>query len=468
MQPLTMTIDGQAVPSNGTFAVLNPATEQILADAPTCSLSQLDSAVAAAERAFPRWRRDETVRRYALRDCARVIRARTFELARLLTQEQGKPLNKAQSEIELSASWFDLTAELPIPRQVLQDTQRGRIDLHHHPLGVVGAITPWNYPIILAICKVAPALLVGNTVVLKPSPFTPLTTLWIGELLRDTLPPGVLNVVSGSDKLGAVLTRHPGVRKISFTGSVETGRKVAAAAANDLKRVTLELGGNDPAIVLADTAVDQVAGPLFWGALENSGQFCSAIKRVYAHTSIYRPLVDALCELACATKVGNGLDPDTQLGPVNNRMQYERICQLVQHARDAGATILTGGAPLSGPGYFYPPTLLTDTDDSLPIVTEEQFGPALPILVYDDIDEVIERVNSTHYGLGASIWTSDIECACALAGRIESGTTWINQHGALSNDAPFGGAKWSGIGVEYGVWGLLEFTQAQVVNISRG
>ncbi|GAB4204723.1 MAG: aldehyde dehydrogenase family protein [Roseiflexaceae bacterium] len=467
MQSLTMTINGQMVPGQTTFAVLNPATEQVLADAPAASLAQLDSAVEAAERAFARWRIDAHARRRALRDCAQALRPHAADLARLLTTEQGKPLDRARSEIDLSIAWFELTAELPIPHQVLQDTERARIELLHHPLGVVGAITPWNYPIILAICKVAPALLAGNTVVLKPSPFTPLTTLRIGELLRNTLPPGVFNVVSGSDELGAALSRHSGVRKISFTGSVETGKKVAAAAAADLKRLTLELGGNDPAVVLADVAVDRVAEPLFWAALENNGQFCSAIKRVYVHTSLHRPLVDALCEIARSARVGNGLDPQTQLGPLNNRMQYERVCRLVEQARAAGATVLTGGAPLPGPGYFYPPTLLTDTDDTLPVVIEEQFGPVLPILVYDDIEELVERVNRTHYGLGASVWSSNIAAAAELAVRIEAGTTWINQHGALSNDAPFGGAKWSGVGVEYGVWGLLEFTQAQVINISK-
>lgn len=467
MQAGTLLINGHAEQSEASFEVFNPATEAVIARAPACSQAQLDAAVEAAQRAFVRWRGDEAERRAFLRQCAQTIQGHAQELARLLTEEQGKPLAKAMKEVMLSAYWFTLTADMPLPVEVLLDNEKARVELQHVPLGVVAAIAPWNYPLMLAVVKIAPALLAGNTVILKPSPYTPLTLLEVGKLLNEILPPGVFTVLSGGDELGAALTRHAGVRKIAFTGSIETGKKVAEAAAGDLKRVTLELGGNDAAIILPDADLERIVAPLFWTAFENSGQFCSAIKRVYVHADLFTPLTRALSELASSIVVGNGLAPETQLGPLSNRAQFERVISLVDQARARGATILTGGAPLDGPGYFYPPTLVTEIDDSCPLVAEEQFGPALPILVYHDLDDAIERANATPYGLGGSVWSADIARATAVARQLACGTTWVNQHAALLPDIPFGGAKWSGIGVEYGVAGLLEFTQAQVVNIAR-
>jgi len=333
---------------------------------------------------------------------------------------------------------------------------------------VVGAITPWNFPIILAIWKLAPALLAGNTIVLKPSPFTPLSSLAMGEALRDVLPAGVLNVVAGGDQLGRWVTEHPAVRKISFTGSVATGKKIAAAAAPDLKRVTLELGGNDPAIVLGDVDPKKVAEKLFWGAFANSGQICVAIKRLYVEENVYPEIVRELGELARNVRVGDGLAEGTELGPINNAPQFERVRELVADAVSAGGRCVAGGSARDGEGYFFEPTIVTDIAEGTRLVDEEQFGPALPVMPFRDVDDALARANATHFGLGGSIWSGDPKRATDLAKRLECGTGWVNQHLNLVPTAPFGGSKWSGIGYENGPWGLAAFTEFQVINIAKG
>lgn len=467
MESTTMTIDGRAVSGDAVLDVINPATGSPFAQVPQCSRAQLDAAMSAAARAFKSWRRDEAQRRQTLLACADALQQNIADLALLLTQEQGKPLAKAVEEIMGCIVWFQYTASLQLPVEVVTDTDAARIEVRRRPLGVTAAITPWNYPLLLGTWKVAPALLAGNTLVWKPSPFTPMSTLKVGEVLRSVVPPGVLNVVSGGDELGAWMTSHPAVRKIAFTGSVATGKKVAAAAAPDLKRVTLELGGNDPAILLADVDPKVVAPKIFWGAFENCGQICSAIKRVYAPEALYKSLVEELAVLARGVKVGNGLEDGTQLGPLNNRPQFERVSELVEDARQHGARVVTGGAPLTGGGYFYSPTIVADVTDGTRLVDEEQFGPALPIVPYKDVADALERANSTHFGLGGSVWSSDPARAAEVAGELECGTAWVNQHLAILPHLPFGGAKWSGIGVENGPWGLLGFTELQTINIAK-
>ena len=469
MSDYTMTIDGQGVRSEQTFGVINPATGSVFAECPDCTKSQLDDAMDSALRAFPEWSRDKTRRIQALHDCAAALKSHCEMLAEILTREQGKSLKDALNEIKnFSVPWLEATASLDYPPHVIQDDEKARIEVRRKPLGVVGAITPWNVPVIMAVWKIAPALLVGDTVVLKPSPYTPLATLRMGEILRDVLPPGVLNIVSGGDELGAWITTHPIVRKISFTGSVETGKKVMRAAASDLKRVVLELGGNDPAIVLPDVDPRKVAEKLFWAAFRNNGQICIAIKRLYIHTKIFKQLVEEIAAVARGVKVGDGLDPSTQLGPVNNRPQFDRVIELVEDAKQSGATILTGGEQLKGPGYFYPPTIVTDIAEGTRLVDEEQFGPALPVMPFTSIDEALERANATHFGLGGSIWTNDLDRGADLASRLECGTGWVNQHIGLSPFVPFGGVKWSGIGCQNGLWGLDELTEMQVINVARG
>ena len=337
----TMTIDGKSVKGSKSTGVINPATGKIFAEVPDCSKAELDQAMNAAQKAFPSWSKDINARRKVLQDCAAALQQPPEGLARTLTLEQGKPLDKAGQEIMGTSMWCAYTAMLDLPAEVLQDTPQGKIEIKRKPLGVVAAITPWNYPLMLGMWKIAPALLAGNTIVLKPSPYTPITTLMLGEILRDIVPPGVLNVISGGDELGSWMTTHPVPRKISFTGSVETGKRVAAAAAPDLKRVTLELGGNDAAIILADVDPAAVAQKIFWGAFENSGQICSAIKRVYVPEQMYKALLDNLGEIAKGVKVGDGLEAGTQLGPINNKMQFERVTELVEDAKKHGAKIVS-------------------------------------------------------------------------------------------------------------------------------
>ena len=467
MSDFVMSIGGDTVPAAESFGVVNPATGEVFAEAPECTRQQLDAAFEAAAKAQRDWKLDESARRQTLLTMADVLMASAAELAPVLTSEQGKPLGDANIEVFAAAIWCQYFANLETPPQVIQDDAQARVEVVPRPIGVVAAITPWNFPLTLAFWKIAPALLAGNTMVLKPSPFTPLTTLKVGELLRDVLPAGVLNVVSGGDDLGAWMTGHPVPRKISFTGSIETGKLVAMSAAPDLKRVTLELGGNDPAIVLDDADPATVSQAIFSGAFNNNGQVCSAIKRVYVPESMYDDVVEGLAAEANAIKVGDGTDADSQLGPINNRPQFERVQELVGDALAHGARAAAGGSAMDRPGYFFEPTILSGLSDGSRIVDEEQFGPALPVISYRDIDDVVERANATHFGLSGSVWGGDEDRAAAVAGRLECGTAWVNTHLALAPQQPFGGFKWSGVGVENGPWGLAEFTEVQVVYRSK-
>jgi acyl-CoA reductase-like NAD-dependent aldehyde dehydrogenase len=465
MSAYTMTIGGESIAARGTFDVIDPATGKPFAAAPDGSDQDAARAIERAHGAFASWRRDLDLRRRALAAAAEAIKENADRIARVLTQEQGKPLKFALAEVKSAAGTFRYYAGLQIPVEVTHSDETSRIEVHRRPYGVVAAITPWNFPVLIASTKIAAALIAGNTVVLKPSPFTPLSSLELGRVLRAVLPPGVLNVVSGGDAVGRAMTEHPLVRKISFTGSVATGKKVAAAAAPDLKRVTLELGGNDPAIVLDDADPKKVAMGLFWGAFMNSGQVCTAIKRLYVHEKVYDDVVAALSNVVRAMKVGPGLESGSDLGPINNAPQLARVRELYDDAREHGARVIAGEGPLDREGFFFGPTLLDEVGEDVRVVVEEQFGPVLPILRYREIDDVLERANASHFGLSASVWTSDAERGTAIASELDCGTAWVNQHMALSNLAPFGGSKWSGIGYENGPWGLSAFCQYQVRNV---
>jgi acyl-CoA reductase-like NAD-dependent aldehyde dehydrogenase len=464
---LTMTIGGEAASAASTFDVVNPATGAPFASAPDCTRDQLDAAFDAATRAFATWRRDDDARRQALGAAAEALAAAAEDIAPILTAEQGKPLSEAVLEIQGAAAWLGYYAELELPREVIQDDDAAFVEVIRKPIGPVAAITPWNFPLVLATWKIGPALRAGNTMVLKPSPFTPLSSLKLGELLRNVLPAGVLNVVTGGNDLGAWMTAHPAARKIGFTGSIATGKKVAAAAAPDLKRVTLELGGNDAAIVLDDADPAAVAAGLFWGAFYNSGQVCCAIKRVYAPERMYDEIVEALADQARAVKMGDGATEGTQLGPINNRPQFDRVSELVGDAIAGGARAAAGGKPTGGDGYFFEPTIVADISDGARIVDEEQFGPALPVIAYRDLDDAIDRANATNYGLSGSVWGADAERAAEVAEQLDCGTAWVNTHLVNAPHQPFGGFKWSGIGVENGPWGLYAYTELQVIHRSK-
>ena len=464
LHDLEMTVDGRGLRSDADFAVRNPATGTTFAMAPSLAPERLDHVFAAAAQAQQRWRRDDAERRVALTTCAAVLGEAAESLAPLLTAEQGKPLKDAVNEIRYAAMWLRYFADLETSRTVLRDDERGREEVLRRPLGVVAAITPWNYPVSLAFWKIAPALRAGNTIVVKPSPYTPLTTLALGRLLRGILPDGVLNVVSGVEPLGAAMVAHPVPRKVSFTGSTATGKQVALAAATDLKRVTLELGGNDPAIVLDDVDVATVAPRIFWGAFRNNGQVCFAAKRVYAHERVHDELVEALSEIARGVRVGDGAAQGVQLGPVNNEAQLRHVEDLVADARDRRARIVAGGTRPATEGYFWAPTVIDRIDDDARVVREEQFGPVLPVLRFGDEREAVDRANDSPFGLTASVWSADSERASQLAPELECGQVSINSHGmGVQPHLPFGGRKWSGIGVENGPWGLDAFCELQTV-----
>ncbi len=466
--PYTLTIDGKAVAGAAEFDVVNPATEAVIGQAPDCSRAQLDEAVAAARRAFPSWSATPIdARRAAIRALSAAVAANADALSRLLTSEQGKPHADAQGDVLGGAHWLQGASGLDLPVVVNEDSAERRSETRRVPLGVVGAIAPWNFPVILAMFKLGPALLAGNTVVLKPSPFTPLTTLRIGEIARDIFPPGVLNVVSGGDSLGPWMTAHPDIDKISFTGSTATGKRVMASASENLKRVTLELGGNDAAIVLADADVEAIAEKLFWAAFRNSGQVCIATKRMFVHKDVYEPLKAALLTYAATVKMGDGSEQGVQLGPIQNHQQYDRVVDLIRDAKDKGYTFLMGGDVSAAPGYFVPITILDNPPDSSRIVQEEQFGPVLPLLKFDTVDEVVGRANATDYGLGGSVWSANTDQALAVAQRLQSGTVWVNETQHLSPLASFGGHKQSGVGVENGAEGLAEYTNAQTIVVKK-
>jgi acyl-CoA reductase-like NAD-dependent aldehyde dehydrogenase len=464
----SMTIDGRPATSGPTTPVIDPATEEVFARAPAATRVQLDEAIAAAARAFPAWGRTPVAERQrAVAALGERIRDHADELALLLTREQGKPLAKSRSEIASAVNYIFAYAKMDIAVEVIRDTAEQRVELHRRPLGVVAAITAWNYPILLAAWKLGPALIAGNTVVMKPSPFTPLTTLRIGELARDLLPAGVFNVVGGGNDVGQWLVEHPVVRKIAFTGSAATGKRIMAAAAGTLKRLTLELGGNDAGIVLDDVDPAAVAPDLFWAKFSNIGQVCAALKRLFVHERVHDRVCVELGAVAGTVKIGRGTEDGVDLGPLNNAMQLEKVRAAVDDALGKGAKILFQGKVPSGPGYFYPITLVTGVREGMRLYDEELFGPVLGISRFSDVEEALARANATEYGLGGSVWTRDVARGAALAARLESGSQWVNQHPSMGPDIPFGGVKGSGLGVECALPGLLEYTAIQVLNIRK-
>jgi acyl-CoA reductase-like NAD-dependent aldehyde dehydrogenase len=465
----TMTIDGRAITTPGSIEVVNPATGEAFAKAPDCTRELLDQAVASSKAAFKTWRKVPLAERQAMvARAGEVLIANADELSRLFTREQGRPVAMAHTEIMGAGQWLQQVARMEPPVHVSEDSPTQLIETRYVPLGVVCAIAPWNFPVTLSMWKVAPALVAGNTMVLKPSPFTPLCTLKIGELFRDIFPPGVLNIISGGDDLGPWMTAHPGFAKISFTGSTATGKRVMESAAKDLKRVTLELGGNDAAIVLPDVDLDAVAEKIFFGAFFNSAQICVATKRLYVHEDVYDGLRDRLVAIARAVKVGDGADQGTVIGPIQNKRQYDRVMDLLEDARRNNLTLLHGADIPEGGGYFVPITIVDNPPESQRVVREEAFGPILPMMKFSEIDEVIDRANDSDYGLAGAVWSKDVDKAMDIARRIETGTVWINQNLNLRPDTAFGGHKQSGFGVENGMEGLLEFMAPQAVYVARG
>ena len=448
--------------------ILDPATGEVVGRVPIRSVEDLDAAVARARAAQRQWgARDDQDRIDLLLRAADVVEANAEPLAELLSREQGKPLNgpNARFEVGACAAWLRATAATQLPVETVVDDAETHAELRYRPVGVVGAIGPWNWPMMIAIWQLAPALRMGNTVVVKPSEYTPLSVLALVEVLNDVLPEGVLTAVAGDREVGARLSSHPDIDKLMFTGSTSTGQAIIRSSADTVKRLTLELGGNDAGIVLPDVDAKAIAEGLFWGAFINTGQTCAALKRLYVHADVYDEVCAALVEVARAMPMGPGRDEQNVLGPLQNRAQYDIVARLVDAARDAGATMLLGGDPnTDAPGFFYPTTLVSDVDNDNPLVAEEQFGPALPIVRYTDLDDAIAMANGLDVGLGASVWSSNREEARSVAARLEAGTVWINSHGGVHPMIPFGGVKKSGYGLEFGVEGLKAVSVPQVIN----
>ena len=464
----TMTIEGEPVVTDRVLKVVNPATGNAFATCPAAGAEDLERAVNASRRALRPWKALSIAeRREILNKCADAITANAQQLANLFTMEQGRPTNLAIQEIYGASYWIKEVAKQDLPVEVIEDTKDRRIEVHHEPLGVVCGIVPWNFPVLLASWKIAPSLLAGNTLVLKPSPFTPLCTLKIGELLREIIPAGVFNVITGNDELGPMMTAHPGFAKITFTGSSATGKRVMESAARDLKRLTLELGGNDAAIVMPDVDVDAIAPEIFNGAFSNSAQICVATKRLYVHEAVYDRLRDRLHELAREAKIGDGSQQGTEFGPIQNAPQFQRVKELLADAERSGLRLLQGSDVPKTNGYFVPLTIVDDPPEGSRVVREEAFGPILPMLKFTELDEVIERANNSEYGLAGSVWASDIDLAVRVAHRLETGTVWINQNLQSTPQTPLSGHKQSGFGVENGLAGLLEFTQPKVIFIPK-
>ncbi|GAA1238400.1 acyl-CoA reductase-like NAD-dependent aldehyde dehydrogenase [Microbacterium phyllosphaerae] len=461
-------LDRIQAPEGGGREIPDAATRDVIGRAPVHSVSDLDAAIARVKAAQPSWEALGHEKRSALLVAAAdAIDAHAEALAYLLSREQGKPLNGPNARFELGAcsAWLRTNAATVLDPQVLVDDETLHAELVYKAAGVVGAIGPWNWPLMITIWQIGPSLRMGNTVVAKPSEYTPLSVLALLAVMNDVLPADVLIGVSGDREVGARLASHPDIAKVMFTGSTATGRRIIESSAGNLARLTLELGGNDAGIVLPGTDVAAIAEDLFWGAFINTGQTCAALKRLYVHDSVYDEVVDALAGIAASVPIGNGLDENNVLGPLQNRAQFDIVSRLVEEAKSRGARVVTGGeaAPELGE-LFYRPTIIADIDNDAALVQEEQFGPALPVIRYSDVDEAFELANAVEVGLGASVWSSDPDAAREAATRMESGTVWINSHGGLHPMVPFGGVKSSGYGLEFGVEGLKSVAVSQVVS----
>lgn len=460
-------LDRVQAPTGQGREILDAATREVIGRAPEQTVDELNAAVARAKAAQPAWDALGHEKRIELMNkMADAVDARAEELAVLLSREQGKPLNGPNARFEVGAcsAWLRTTAATALEPEVVVDDGDTHAELHYRAVGVVGAIGPWNWPIMIATWQIAPALRMGNTVVLKPSEYTPLSVLALVSIYNEVLPDGVLTAISGGRDIGARLAEHPDIDKLMFTGSTATGRKIIEASKNNLARLTLELGGNDAGIVLPGVDPKAIAQDLFWGAFINTGQTCAALKRLYVHESVYEEVVQALKEVAEAMPMGPGLSEENVLGPLQNKQQFDIVNALVEDAKAKGGRVVTGGSPATELGeLFYPATLVADVSDGVDLVDKEQFGPALPIIKYSDVEDAISSANRLDVGLGASVWGERDE-ARKVAARIQAGTVWINSHGGVNPMIPFGGVKGSGYGVEFGVEGLKSVAVPQIIN----
>jgi betaine-aldehyde dehydrogenase len=446
-----------------TFDVLDPATEELIARVPSGNAADASAAVEAACAAFDGWRRTPAGERAELlHEVARRLTERAAELAELMTREGGKPLVENRDEVGWSSACFRYYAEIGRNSRgrVIPSVESSQLSLVlKEPYGVVAAIVPWNYPLLLMAWKVAPALAAGNTVVIKPSEMTPLATLALADVV-DALPPGVVNIVSGFGReAGEPLVLDPRVRVVAFTGSVVTGRHLGHLALDSMKKLHLELGGKDAFIVAEDADLDVAVPGVAWAALLNAGQVCTSTERVYVHQSIAREFVERISDYARGLRIGPGLDPQTDIGPLIGEAYRAKVEAHIADARARGAEVLTGGQrPTAFPrGFFYEPTVLVNVDHSMRIMREETFGPAIPIMTYRDFDEAIRLANDSPFGLGANLYTENARYVKRFYEEVQAGTLWVNDPLTDNDAGPFGGMKMSGMGRELGEEGLDEF-----------
>ncbi len=461
-----MIIGGEKVGDSADNMIRNPFDLSTVGSCPEGTAEDVDRAVKAARKAQPGWAaKSDAERAAACQAIAKAFETHKAELSELITREQGKPLDGggfgSQFELDGCIGWSMATSALSIEEKKLVEDNGVRAVQRRVAKGVVGSITPWNWPLLIAIWHLLPAIRTGNCVVMKPSPLTPLSTLRAAEIISEIVPAGVFNVVTGGAEVGARLTSHDNIDKLIFTGSTETGKHVMKSAAETITDCTLELGGNDPAIVLPGAPIEQMAQGLFFGAFINAGQTCGAIKRIYVSDDQHDALAEEMAKIAKSKTVGNGLESGSDMGPLQNEPQYDKVKSLTKDAVASGARLVTGGEQV-GEGYALTPAILADCTNDMGIVRQEQFGPAVPLIRYSSIDEAIELANDSEYGLCASVW-GDPAQAQDIVRKLAAGTTYINTHAELNPMVPFGGRKCSGIGVQFGEEGLLAFTDSTVV-----
>uniref|UniRef100_UPI001AEDA99F aldehyde dehydrogenase family protein n=1 Tax=Mesorhizobium silamurunense TaxID=499528 RepID=UPI001AEDA99F len=457
-------VNGSLVRDGSKLKIINPATQGTAGVAIVPGANVLQQAIDAADRAFVTWQAEQwAVRSGLLLALADILRKGVEELARLLTLEQGKPLQQARNETISCAEFLEHCSGLELRPIVLNNKPGAYAEQFFVPYGIVAGIVPWNFPLEAAISKIGPAIITGNSIIIKPAPTTPLATLRLGELIKDVVPPGLIQIIADDGSLGPELVSHPSIAKISFTGSTASGKAVMTSAAQGLKRLTLELGGNDPAIVFDDVDVERVTQAIFNAAFLNSGQVCTAIKRVYVHVAIADRFCECLADLARNAVVGDGLEDNVTVGPLQNKAQFDKVLQYMDEAEKVGR-IVVGGKTTALAGYFINPTIVTDISDEASLVKDEQFGPILPILTFTDVCDVVRRANSTPFGLTASVWSADTDRAARIARRLDFGIIWVNKHLEFNSDYPFSPSKESGFGTEGGIEGLKEYAQSRLLS----
>ncbi len=448
--------------------VIDPSSGRVHASLPNASVAQVDGAAAAGASAFPAWRdATQDVRSGALREIAGELDARRHELAMALTHETGRPLSRNGLYVDMAAALFRSYAELSRVDggRIAPSNDAGQLSLVRRvPFGVVACLIPWNYPLLLLAFKVAPALAAGNTVVIKPAPDTPLSLQVLAEIFAAHLPPGVVNTVRGGRDVGERLVSSSQVDLVAFTGSTAVGREIAAICADRGVATHLELGGKDPAIVFADADPDLAAEAVVWASFLNAGQVCTSTERVYVHRSIHDRFVDRAVRLTEKLRVGDPFDSATQVGPMRSERGRERVMGQLRAAADSGAQILVGGEPLDRPGFFLAPTVVTGVDHSMSLMTEETFGPVMPVMAFESEDQALELAADTPYGLGASIYTQSSKLVERVSRELQVGTLWVNDPVVDNLAAPFGGMRASGSARELGPEALDSFTRPRHVH----